>query len=218
MQPMKSILLAAFLLTAAGMATPGAAQAQPHAAVLADGDAAVLHQAETYLNGLRSLKGRFLQIAQDGRSSTGTVWLERPGRMRFQYDPPSPLLLVAGHGLVVFHDSSVDQTTNIPMGQTPLGLLLRDTITLSGDVTVTGFARPPGLVQITVVKTASPGDGSLTLNLDASPMALVGWSVVDAQGRETRIRLTNVVPGGDFDGSLFSYIDMNQLSPNSNTP
>jgi outer membrane lipoprotein-sorting protein len=212
---MKYLALCAWLAAASA---PLPSLAQPHAAVLPDADAATLRQVEAYLNGLHSLKGHFLQIGPDGGTSTGTVWLQRPGKMRFQYNPPSPLLLVASHGLVVFRDNKLDQTTNIPVGETPLGLLLRDTITLTGDVTVTGFQRPPGLLEITLVKTNSPGDGSLTLVLDADPLALVGWSVVDAQGRETRVRLSDVALGGTFDSSLFRYVDLNALSPNGNTP
>jgi outer membrane lipoprotein-sorting protein len=170
------------------------------------------------MNGLTSLKAQFLQIGPDGGTSTGTMWLVRPGRLRFQYNPPSPLLLVASHGLVVFRDNKLDQTSNIPEGQTPLGLLLRDKISLTGDVTVTDFQRPPGLIDITLVKTAAPGDGSLTLVFDANPLALTGWSVVDAQGRETRIRLTDITFGGSYDNSMFTYVDLNALSPNSNTP
>jgi outer membrane lipoprotein-sorting protein len=199
-------------------ALPRMAHAQPHAAVLSDADAALVRQVQTYLNGLTSLKGRFLQIGPDGATSTGTMWLVRPGRLRFQYDPPSPLLLVASHGTVVFHDSKLDQTSNIPEGQTPLGLLLRGTISLGGDVTVTDFQHPPGLVELTLVKTASPGDGSLTLVLNAAPMALTGWSVVDAQGRQTRIQISGTVLGGAYDPSLFTYADPNALSPDSNTP
>jgi outer membrane lipoprotein-sorting protein len=201
---------------------PRLAAAQPHAAVLSDADAASVRQVEAYLNGIHSLKARFLQIAPDGRTSTGTVWLQRPGRMRFEYDKPSPLLLVAGHGLVVFRDNQLDQTTNVPVGQTPLGLLLRDTITLSGDVTVTNLQHPPGQLQITVTKTAAPGDGSLTLLLNAptqnGPLALAGWSVVDAEGRETQIRLANITLGGDYDPKLFTFIDPHFFDPNGNNP
>ena len=170
------------------------------------------------MNGLRALKGHFLQIAPDGATSTGTLWLVRPGRVRFEYNPPSPLLLVASNGQVVFRDNKLDQTSNIPEGQTPLGLLLRDKLTLSGDVTVTDFQRPAGLLQVTLVKTKAPNDGSLTLVLDASPLALVGWSVVDTQGRETRIRLTDVTLGGQYDNSLFTYADPNAAGSNSNIP
>jgi outer membrane lipoprotein-sorting protein len=208
------VLLA--LLSAAVI--PSAVLAQPRAAVLTDADVATLHQVQSYLNGLHALKGHFVQIGPTGATSTGTAWLVRPGRVRFQYDPPSPLLLVANNGLVVFHDARLDQTTNIPEGQTPLGLLMRDNLSFGGDVTVTDFQRHPGLLAITLVKTAAPGDGSLTLLLQDDPMALVGWSVVDAQGRETRIRLTDVTVGGHYDGSLFTYVDLDKLSPNGNTP
>src|ERR1700751_5370557 len=102
------------------------------------------------------MKATFLQVAQSGAISQGTAWLERPGRMRFQYDPPSPLLLVAGHGLVVFHDSSIDQTSNIPIGQTPLGILLADHVNLSGDVRVLALQRRPGEIDLTVDRAASP--------------------------------------------------------------
>jgi outer membrane lipoprotein-sorting protein len=212
---MKALVLVLLLSTAL---VPAPVLAQPHAAVLTDADSAVLRQIEAYMNGLTSLKAQFLQIGPDGGTSTGTMWLVRPGRLRFQYNPPSPLLLVASHGLVVFRDNKLDQTSNIPEGQTPLGLLLRDKISLTGDVTVTDFQRPPGLIDITLVKTAAPGDGSLTLVFDANPLALTGWSVVDAQGRETRIRLTDITFGGSYDNSMFTYVDLNALSPNSNTP
>ncbi len=183
------------------------ALAQVHGAVLSDADQGALDRVGAYLNALRTLKGRFVQIGPDGKTSTGTVWLSRPGRMRFQYDPPSPLLLVAGHGVVVFHDSQLGQTTNIPVGQTPLGLLLADQIALRGDVTVTSFIRDQGQLLITLVRTKSPGDGSLTLMMNENPLALVGWSVVDAEGRETRLRIADVKLGGEFDDQLFQFND-----------
>ena len=178
-----------------------------HAAVLSDSDAAAVAGVGRYLNSLRTLKARFIQVGPDGAVTQGTMWLQRPGRMRFAYDKPSPLLLVAGGGNVVFHDAQLDQTTNIPAGNTPLGLLLADTITLSGDVTLTAFQRTPGGLQLTLVRTKTPGDGSLTLMLNANPLALTGWSVVDAQGRETRIRISSVQLGGSFDQSLFTFVD-----------
>ena len=217
MTGMKRLLL----LAALGLPLLGAASAradEARAAVLADADAATLRQVQDYLNGLASLRAHFLQIAQDNATATGTMWLVRPGRMRFQYDPPSPLLLVASHGLVVLRDNKLNETDNVPVGKTPLGLLLRQTITLSGDVTVTGFAHQAGVIQITLVKTAAPGDGSLTLVLEDHPLALSGWCVVDAQGRETRVRLSNVVLGGSYDNSMFTYVDLNALSGGGNTP
>lgn len=174
-----------------------------------------LARIEAYLDGLRALKAHFLQVAPNGAISQGTAWLERPGRMRFQYDPPSPLLLVAGHGLVVFHDKSLNQTSNIPIGQTPLGILLADRVRLSGDVTVTSMQHLPGQIQVSLVRTASPGDGTLTLVFADTPMALRQWTVLDAQRQETRVTLYNVETGGHFDPKLFEFVDPRFFQPNA---
>ncbi len=178
-------------------------------------DRADLTRIETYLDGLRTLKAHFLQVAPNGAITQGTVWLERPGRMRFQYDPPSPLLLVAGHGMVVFHDSSLNQTSNILLSQTPLGILLADHVRLQGDVTVTAMQRLPGQIQVSLIRTASPGDGTLTLIFADTPLALRQWTVVDAQRQETRVTLYNVETGGQFDPKLFEVADPRAFRPNS---
>jgi outer membrane lipoprotein-sorting protein len=174
-------------------------------------DGADIGRVETYLNGITTLKARFQQIAPNGDVTGGQAWIDRPGRMRFQYDPPAPFLLVAGHGLLVFNDSKLQQTSNIPLGRTPLGLLLADHVRLSGDVTVSGITRYPGQLQVTLYRTATPGDGSLTLIFADGPLALRSWRVVDAQRRETRIALFDVVTGGRFDQSLFSFVDPRSL-------
>ncbi len=178
-------------------------------------DRAELARIEAYLNGITTLKARFIQVAPDGTSSTGTAWLQRPGRMRFQYDPPSPLLLVAGHGLVVFYDKQLEQTTNIPLGSTPLGILLAPHLTLSGAVTVVGMQRVPGQIQVTLERTASPGDGTLTLIFSDPPLQLRQWVVVDAQRRETRVSLYDIQLGGSFDQQMFVFINP-KFMPNAN--
>ena len=173
------------------------------AAVLTPADRGWIARIQDTLNAITTLKGRFQQIAPDGRRSTGVVWLDRPGRMRFEYDKPSPLLLVAGAGRLVFTDSALQQTTEIPLDKTPLGLLLRPRLSLSGDVTVTGFSHGNGMLQVTLVRTASPSDGSLTVFLTDAPLALRGWRVVDAQGRETRIDLFDLAAGVAMPDGLF---------------
>jgi outer membrane lipoprotein-sorting protein len=168
-------------------------------------DRADIARAEAYLNSIRTLKAQFLQVAPDGGMSRGTVWLERPGHLRFQYDPPAPFLLVASHGLLVFHDSALRQTSNIPLGRTPLGILLASRVSLSGDVTVNGVDRVPGQLQISLYRTSSPGDGVLALLFADDPLALRQWTVLDAQRRETRVTLYNVELGGRFDPKLFEF-------------
>jgi outer membrane lipoprotein-sorting protein len=181
------------------------ARAAP-ANVLTPADQADIARIETYLNGLKSLKAHFMQVAQDGGISQGTAWLERPGRMRFQYDPPAPFLLIAAHGQLIFHDGSLGQTSQMPLSRTPLGILLADRVTLSGAVTVTGIQHLPGQIQLTLVRTDSPGDGSLTLIFADPPLTLRQWTVVDAQRRETHVTLYNAQTGGSFDPQLFEQI------------
>jgi outer membrane lipoprotein-sorting protein len=186
------------------------AASPPVAAPLTPQDRGDLDRIQTYLNGIHTLKARFMQVAPDGRVTQGLAWMERPGRMRFQYDPPSPLLLVAGHGLFVYWDRELRQITNVPLGSTPLGLLLRENITLSGDVTVTALARQPGQIQATLVRTESPGDGSLTLIFADAPLALRQWVVEDAQRHTTSVTLYDVELGGKFDSDMFSLVDPRQ--------
>ncbi|MGI4975572.1 MAG: LolA family protein [Janthinobacterium lividum] len=203
----RALLTLTALWLAATTSTTGHAQAQP--AALTTQDEADLARIQQYMNGVRTMKARFLQTASDGRVSNGVAWLQRPGRMRFQYDPPSPLLLVAGHGLVVFHDAQLDQTSNIPEERTPLGLLLDADIRFTGPVTVTGLQRGPGQIQVSLVRTATPQEGTLTLVFSTPPLALHSWVVLDAQGRTTTVTLFDQQFGGTFDQSLFSYVDKN---------
>jgi len=186
---------------------PHAALAQARAAVLTPQDRADIARVEAYLNGVRTLHSRFMQVAPNGGTSEGQAWLQRPGRLRFEYDPPSPFLLVGGNGLLVFHDSQLKQTSNIPLSSTPLGLLLQDNLRLSGEVTVSGIARAPGQLQVSLFRTKSPADGTLTLIFADVPLALRQWTVLDAQRQETRITLYNVELGGTFNQKLFEFID-----------
>lgn len=197
----RSLLLLPLLLA------PGLAAAQPRAAVLSPQDKADVARIEAYLNSLRALRARFLQVAPDGGLSQGQAWLVRPGRMRFQYDPPAPFLLVGGNGLLVFHDRQLKQTSNIPMSSTPLGLLLQDNLKLAGDVTIVSFVRQPGQIQLGLVRTAAPQDGVLTLIFADNPLALRQWTVLDAQRKETRVTLSNVEMGGNYPATLFEFVD-----------
>ena len=208
----RALLLAGLfapVATLAGVlgAAPRTAHAQARGIVPTPQDRADIARIEAYLESVRSLRARFLQVAPDGRTSGGQAWLQRPGRMRFQYDPPSPFLLVAGHGLLVFHDARLKQTSNIPLNSTPLGILLRENVRLSGDVTVTGIGRLPGQLQVSLVRTASPADGVLSLVFSDNPLTLRQWSVVDAQRQETRVTLFDVELGGRFESKLFEFID-----------
>jgi outer membrane lipoprotein-sorting protein len=175
------------------------------AAPLSADDKALISQVETYLNGLNALTANFLQVAADGSTRSGKAWLQRPGKMRFEYDPPDPQLLVAGFGLLVYHDPQLGQTTNIPLSATPLGILLAKHVVLNGGVTVTHIERNPGEIDITLIRTGKPAQGSLTLVVGTNPLELRQWQVLDAQNQTTRVSLYDIAPGGPFPDSLFTY-------------
>lgn len=176
-------------------------------APLSAADRADVARVEAYMNSVRALQARFTQVAPDRSVSTGQAWLVRPGRMRFQYDPPAPYLLVGGHGLLVFHDAQLRQTSNIPLDSTPIGLLLQDRLSLSGEVTIVGFGHQEGQIQVSLVRTRSPQDGVLTLVFSDNPIQLRGWTVLDAQRQQTRITLSDIRLGGTYPDSLFQFID-----------
>jgi outer membrane lipoprotein-sorting protein len=196
----RRIFLAALLAT--GIISPVNSNA---AMPLSTADQALIGQVETYLNGLSALTANFLQVAADGSTRTGKAWLQRPGKMRFEYDSPDPQLLVAGFGLLVYHDPQLNQTTNIPLSATPLGILLANHVVLSGGVTVTNIQRDPGEDRVTLIRTGKANEGTLTLVFGTNPLELRQWIVTDAQAKQTRVSLYDIAPGGPFPDSLFTY-------------
>lgn len=189
------------------------------ASALSPADQKTVAEVAAYLNSIHTLKARFLQIAPNGNTANGTAWLQRPGEMRFQYDPPSPLLLQAGKGWLIYVDKSLPQTSAFKLSDTPLGILLAPTVTLTGDVTVTKIERQPGELALTMTRTATPTQGSLTLIFATDPLALREWTVTDAQGNTTQVSLFDVERGGHFDQSLFAFKDpqlQKALVPNGN--
>jgi outer membrane lipoprotein-sorting protein len=197
--PLLALPLVALPLTGAEAQLPPAAPRSPQ-------DQADIAKVEAYLNGIHTMQARFLQVDANGNSIGGNVWMQRPGRMRFEYDPPDRMLLVAGHGLLVYYDPAVRQTSNLFLSSTPLGLLLQDNLRLSGAVTVTGIARSTGQLQITLVRTPRPNDGTITLIFATDPLTLRSWIIRDAQGRRTQISLYDVKYGGTFPQSMFTFV------------
>ncbi len=191
----------------------------PSAAPLTAADRAEIARLESHLDSIRSLSARFVQVDARGGYASGRLWLSRPGRMRFEYDPPTPILLVADGSFVIFHDRSVMQTSHIPISATPLALLLAERIRLdSGEAETVRLNRAEGLIQATVIRRGRAQEGSLTLTFSDPPLALRQWVVVDAQGQSVRVSLFDVELGGRFDPALFRFVDPRffQNAPGSN--
>ena len=195
------------LSTALLPAAVRAAPADPGAAMqLSAADKTLINQIDAYLNSESALTANFLQVADDGSTRTGKAWIERPGRMRFEYDPPDPQLLIAGSGSLIYHDPALNQTTNIPLSSTPLGILLAQHVSLdSANSEITGIDREPGEYDVTLARRGKEALGRLTLVFSTNPLELRQWVVRDAQGHETRVSLYNVTPAGPLPDSLFQY-------------
>jgi outer membrane lipoprotein-sorting protein len=205
-------LAAALLLVLPAPLRAAQTPSPPSGAALSGSDQALIKQINTYLNSQSAITAKFLQVADDGSTRTGKAWMERPGRMRFEYDPPDPQLLVSGGSALVYHDPALNQTTTIPLASTPLGILLAQHVAIdSGDTEVTHIDREPGEYDITLVRRGKEALGSLTLVFGASPLELRQWVVTDAQGHQTRVSLYDITPSGAFPDSLFQY----SLSPPS---
>jgi len=192
------------------LAPPALAQTAPRPPAPSPGnsvDRSAVQRIEAYLNAMGTLRARFLQIAQNGASAEGLAWISRPGRMRFDYDPPEPILLVASGGQVMMLDRQLGQPSIVPAASTPLGLLLRDEIRLSGDVTVVATERSGGLLRIALARTGQPAEGRLTLVFDENPMQLRQWAVLDSQGRETRVTLSAIDTSVRPDNRIFDFND-----------
>jgi outer membrane lipoprotein-sorting protein len=187
------------LLAAPALLAPISASAQNQSEALG--------RVEAYFNAMTTFKARFLQLAQGGGSAEGTAWIWRPSRMRFEYDPPEPTLLIAADNQFFHYDRELRQPTVVPLSSTPLSVLLRSPLRLSGDVTVASVEQARGLVAVTVYRTSAPAEGRITLILEENPMLLRQWVVVDAQGRSTRVTLTQIETGQRFDSFLFAFND-----------
>jgi outer membrane lipoprotein-sorting protein len=199
-------LLAACVALVALAALPSpAAAAPPKPAQLNDQDRADIGRIEAYLNQLRTATASFLQLADNGGVARGKFFLSRPGKMRFEYDPPTPILMVSTGGSLVYYDSLLKQTSYLPIDSTPLGLLLRDNLKFGSEVTITQFERGPGTLRLTLVQTKDPDQGTLTLTFTDKPLALKQWTVVDAQRKATTVTLTELQTDMKLDPKLFQF-------------
>lgn len=162
---------------------------------------------EAYLNSLSTLKSRFVQTTDNGKQVTGTFMLKRPGRMRFEYDPPIEDFIVADGTLIYYYDGQMKQQSSVPISKSLADFFLRTDLKLSGDITVSDLSRANGALQATLTQSKDQMAGTLTLLFSEDPLRLKKWRIVDAQGTTTEVELYEVSPGIALSNSLFHYYD-----------
>ncbi len=200
--------LAAILIVAlAWAAAPVPAwAAPPRAATLSAAERAAVGRIEAYLNRIGTLKARFLQVSSTGELSEGTLFISRPGKLRIEYDPPVPILIVAARGVLTYFDKELEQVSEIDLESTPAGILVQETISFfSGNFTLTRFKRRADAVRVTLVRTEDPLEGSLTLIFIDRQLILRKWIVTDAQGVKTTVSLLKTRFGLPLNPELFTF-------------
>lgn len=187
------------------LAIPAVAAAAPAPAALSPQDTLELQRIAAYMNGIRTMTANFQQVANNGAVTTGRLWVARPGRMRFQYNPPDPITLLADATSVYYRDVQLNQVSKYDLRETPAWFFLRDPIDFGSDVEVSQYQHVGNVVRVTVVETAHPDAGSLTLVFTENPLTLRQWTVVDQQGKTTTVTLSDLRFGMALDPALFQY-------------
>ena len=157
-----------------------------------------------YMNGLTTLKAPFTQFNGDGSTSTGTLFVHRPGRMRFEYDPPNSAVVVAGSGAVVIHDPKSNQPPeSYPLKRTPLSIILARRVDLGKADMVVGHEVRDGMTIVSAQDPDHPDYGRIDLMFGGSPVDLREWVVHDDAGGQTRVVLGDMQKNARLDSSLF---------------
>jgi outer membrane lipoprotein-sorting protein len=188
----RSLLLAVPALALAN-ALPAAAQSVNVSAI------------NSYLTALRSAGGTFRQTNPNGSVQTGRFFLQKPGRIRFEYDTPKGAMVIAdGSWVGVFDPKSNRNPTRYPLDRTPLSLLLRDRLSLGEPGLVLGATRDADGTEITVVDPRAPQEGRMVMTFSDDPIALTSWTITTKTGARTRVDLQSLAPASGFDRGLFN--------------
>ena len=175
------------------------------AAVPARAQELSLAEVSGYFNALQTAQGGFTQINADGTISTGTIYIKRPGRMRFEYAPPDSSMVIAGGGQVaIFDPRSNTGPDRYPLNQTPLSIMLEREVDLGRRDMVTGHTSDGTTTTITAQDPDRPEYGSIQMVFTANPVELRQWIVTDDAGSETTVILNDLSTGGSIGDILFN--------------
>ncbi len=199
MQPMR-ILIATLLLSFSTFLAAGQANAQGQGQ-----NAPVVAEVEKYFNAIRTLKARFVQSNPNGTVVQGTLYIRRPGRMRFEYDAPSQLKIVADGYQVTMWDIATKDFGQWPIGWTAASFLVKEPLSLTGDLQVDKIDRTDDMIQLTMSQARKPQEGTVIVRLGENPMVLRGWTIIDSRGNHVNVSLVDVQSGLQLADSLFKF-------------
>ena len=198
------MLVLALGLTA-GVAAVSPARAETAAPAPMPTEPIPLDRLSAYLNGLTTAVADFTQVNADGSLSTGRMYLKRPGRARFEYDPPDRNLVLAGGGQVAIFDAKSNQPPEqYPLRRTPLNLILARDVDLGRAEMVVGHYLAQDTTRIVAQDPDHPEYGTIELVFTDNPVALRQWMITDDMGNRTDVILDRLETGADLPPSLFN--------------
>ncbi len=162
-----------------------------------------LARVDTALNNTLSFSGRFDQYAADGSIESGQIYLQRPGKMRFEYDAPSPLLIVSDGVTMTQQDRALETFDRVPLASTPLNFFLRENVNLARDTEVVALQKLANEWRVAARDGSGEVDGVITMVFDAQTLALKEWIITDGFGGNTRVILSNLRYNERLDPRLF---------------
>jgi outer membrane lipoprotein-sorting protein len=202
--------LAKFLviaLLAAGLG--GAGQPPPPRLIeFSDADRADLDRVSAYLNSIRTLQGDFVQIDPDGQIDQGRFYLEKPGRIRFEYTPPNPVLIVSDGRTVAVANRKLKTIDRYPLSATPLDLILADDIELNHNSAVLAVEHAPGELTVEARTSTTRSKPNLTMVFSDPILELRQWTIIDDQGLPTTVALRDLEQGIVLDSQMFVLRDL----------
>lgn len=164
-----------------------------------------LDELSKYINSLKSVEARFLQTNADGSTAKGRIILQRPGRARFEYDPPDKnLVLASGQMVAIFDAKSNQPPEQYPLAKTPMNLILGANVNLSAAKMVVDHGEFEGATHVLAQDPKHPDYGTIELIFSEDPVALTQWIITDDIGNQTSVRLEALTPGKTYPPSLFS--------------
>jgi outer membrane lipoprotein-sorting protein len=193
-----SAALAVALLTAAGQPAPPRLYR-----VYGDAERADLDKVSSYLNAIHTLKSSFVQLDPDGQMEQGTLYIEKPAKVRFTYNPPNPTLVVATGGHVYVKNTSLNTVDRYDLSDTPLGLLLGENVDLKTNKAVIGVERQNGQIIVRARTSTNRNDSNIQLIFSAPGVELRQWTVRDNQGGVTTVALQSLQAGAEMPEGIF---------------
>jgi len=168
----------------------------------------------SYLSSLQTLVGNFVQVGPDGSKTKGDFYIQKPGKVRFEYDAPSPIAIIADGSSLAVRDRKLATQDIYPLSQTPLRFLLSDRIDLLKDTNVVNVTADDVFISVTIEeKQALIGTSRLMLMVGAKDGQLKQWTVTDPQGYDTTVAVYNLDSSKKVDPGLFKIDFTNYSTP-----